>query len=264
MYCKQCKRNNPEENKFCEYCGAKLEPEAAGASKKFNKKLLLIIISVVVLVAAAVTTIGLVVHSRNTDDDISVKPSSSETPSGDTVYKKGSYDDYADDFIFPGSDERYLSENELADLNSEDTQQAINEIYARRGRIFKEEPYKSFFNGCKWYKPTYSAEEFKDKWFNEYEKKNIQLLSSHRDNVSVNIDSENAAIQYALDYCKENYNDIDIPIDGAMCEGKSGSNYLIRGYSDMGTYITTVFTWTITPDGDIYETDGGNLEYKHP
>ena len=49
-----------------------------------------------------------------------------------------------------------------------------------------------------------------------------------------------------------------------MCEGKSGSNYLIRGYSDMGTYITTVFTWTITPDGDIYETDGGNLEYKHP
>ena len=40
MYCKQCKRNNPEENKFCEYCGAKLEPEAAGASKKFNKKVL--------------------------------------------------------------------------------------------------------------------------------------------------------------------------------------------------------------------------------
>ena len=159
-----------------------------------------------------VVFLGLVVHSRNTDDDISVKQSSSETPSGDTVYKKGSYDDYADDFIFPGSDERYLSENELADLNSEDTQQAINEIYARRGRIFKEEPYKSFFNGCKWYKPTYSAEEFKDKWFNEYEKKNIQLLSSHRDNVSVNIDSENAAIQYALDYCKENYNDIDIPI----------------------------------------------------
>ncbi len=76
----------------------------------------------------------------------------------------------------------------------------------------------------------------------------------------MNIDSENAAIQYALDYCRKNYN----AVDGAMCDGKSGSNYLIRGYNDMGTHITTMFTWTITPDGDIYETDGGNLEYKHP
>ena len=264
MYCKQCKRNNPEGNKFCEYCGAKLEPEAASTSKKFNKKLLLIIIGAVVLVAAAVTTIALVVHPGDTEDDVSLEQSSSETPSDDTAYKKGSYDDYADDFIFPGSDEDYLSESDVEDLDKADTQQAINEIYARHGRIFKEEPYKSFFNACKWYKPTYPADEFKDEWFNEYETKNIQLLSSHRDDLSFRIKSEDEAVQYTLDYCKENYNDVDIPLDGAMCDGKSGSNYLIRGYSDMGTHITTVFTWTITPNGDIYETDGGNLEYKHP
>lgn len=260
MYCKQCKRENPAGNKFCEYCGAKLEPEAAGAPKKFNKKLLLIIIAAVVLMAAAVTTIALVVHSRGADDDIFMEQSSSGTHSGDTAYKKGCYDDYADDFIFPGSDEEYLSESDVEDLDQADTQQAINEIYARHGRIFQKDPYKSYFAACEWFKPTYTADEFKDEWFNEYETKNIQLLSSHRDDLSVNIDSENAAIQYALDYCRKNYN----AVDGAMCDGKSGSNYLIRGYNDMGTHITTMFTWTITPDGDIYETDGGNLEYKHP
>ena len=31
------------------------------------------------------------------------------------------------------------------------------------------------------------------------------------------------------------------------------SSDVIRGYNDMGTHITTMFTWTITPDGDIYE-----------
>lgn len=89
--------------------------------------------------------------------------------------------------------------------------------------------------------------------------KNIQLLSSHRDDLSVNIDSENAAIQYALDYQKKNYR----AVDGAMCDGKTDRGYTVRGYDDMGTHITTVFTWTIAPNGDIYDDFNGTWEYRH-
>ena len=96
------------------------------------------------------------------------------------------YRDYEEDFIFPTSSMSYLSDSEIDQLSQEDIQQAINEIYARHGRIFKDEPYNSYFRSCEWYVPLYEDDEFDDSCFNDYEKTNIQRLASYRDSGTEN------------------------------------------------------------------------------
>ena len=88
--------------------------------------------------------------------------------------------DYEDDFYLPESSERFYSDDEIKSLDLDETQWAINEIYARHGRIFRDEPYGSFFANCEWFEPLYSADEFDDSVFNKFEKHNINLLASHR------------------------------------------------------------------------------------
>lgn len=99
---------------------------------------------------------------------------------GGEVYEPGSYDGYEDDFILPGSDERFVDNWEVDELSLDETQTAINEIYARHGRDFKGEPEHSYFYSFEWYTPYYSGDEFDDDWFNEYEKANLDLLIEHR------------------------------------------------------------------------------------
>ncbi len=98
----------------------------------------------------------------------------------DAAYESGAYDGYEYDFVLPGSDERYVDSEEVENLDPEETQTAINEIYARHGRIFRDEPYSSRFNSCEWYNPMYSADEFNDDWLNGFEHENIELLAEHR------------------------------------------------------------------------------------
>ena len=222
-----------------------------------NPKVILVIVIILGLVISAVFIIKNNVNTPDYTGEEYYWDDDTEEYSND--YDSGRFAGYENDFIFSDSDKTYLTESDVKYLSGEDTQQAINEIYARHGRIFKEEPYKSYFSACEWYEPTYTAEEFKDDVFNDYEKKNIQLLATHRDQVSVKITSEDAAIKYALDYCTKQHG----AVDGAMCDGETARGYWIRGYNDMGTHITTMFNWEITTDGDIYEEDG-TLVYEHP
>lgn len=54
---------------------------------------------------------------------------------------------------------------------------ALNEIYARRGRIFTTPSLSEYFNSQSWYTPKYSAAEFdRNVVFNDYEQKNLQLM----------------------------------------------------------------------------------------
>lgn len=55
---------------------------------------------------------------------------------------------------------------------------AKNEIYARHGYIFKNEDLYNYFMGCVWYNPTCKAEDFDDSVLNEYEKANLEILTS--------------------------------------------------------------------------------------
>lgn len=84
-------------------------------------------------------------------------------------------------FIFPNSDSSYLSNAQVSTLSDNDLQLAINEIYARRGRIFKDASLNAYFNSQSWYEGKYTAEEFeKNVKFNTYEQKNLQLLINER------------------------------------------------------------------------------------
>ena len=83
------------------------------------------------------------------------------------------------DYILADSNSRYYSEEELSGLTDREVLFALNEIYARKGRIFSGEEFKRYFESKSWYKGTIPAEEFdanQNERFNEYEKANIAVL----------------------------------------------------------------------------------------
>jgi hypothetical protein len=77
-------------------------------------------------------------------------------------------------FIMPGSDQRRLTESEIANLTLGELQLARNEIYARHGYIFKSEDLNSYFQQKSWYIPDTSF----DGSLSEIEKFNTELIQS--------------------------------------------------------------------------------------
>lgn len=53
---------------------------------------------------------------------------------------------------------------------------AKNEIYARRGYIFKNVDLYNYFMGCVWYNQTCKPEDFEVSVFNEFEEANLKIL----------------------------------------------------------------------------------------
>lgn len=84
---------------------------------------------------------------------------------------------YKGDFIFYDSSYRLLNSSEITWLSSAQVQHAINEIYARYGRAFKNSQIRAYFQSTEWYieNPSYS-----DSYLNDIEKANITLLTKYR------------------------------------------------------------------------------------
>lgn len=83
------------------------------------------------------------------------------------------------DYIFPESNSRYLTDEELSEYSSKELELAKNEIYARYGRIFVTERISDYFNSKSWYQGTISPEEFdakQEQIFNDYEIANINKI----------------------------------------------------------------------------------------
>ena len=126
-----------------------------------------------------------------------------QSPEGDIIAEKGSVitldislgieeesteaiEDDSDDtpqvqtngnYIFSGSDSSYISAAEVNNLSREELNLALNEIYARRGRIFKDATLSAYFNSKSWYTPLYTADEFSQNvTLNKYEQANLQLI----------------------------------------------------------------------------------------
>lgn len=71
----------------------------------------------------------------------------------------------------------YLSQEEVSKMSREQLNLALNEIYARRGRIFTDPNLDAHFRAQSWYTPLYTADEFaQNVVFNDYEVKNINLI----------------------------------------------------------------------------------------
>ena len=89
------------------------------------------------------------------------------------------------DFIFPDSSTRYLSESEVrttlsgmsgSPISSSFAQDAVNEIYARHGYVFRTESIRSYYAAQPWYHadPSFGAGDL-----NPVEQYNISLFSSY-------------------------------------------------------------------------------------
>ncbi|RHV30271.1 YARHG domain-containing protein [Coprococcus sp. OM04-5BH] len=72
------------------------------------------------------------------------------------------------DYVIPYSSDRYLTNDDLEGLSSEELMYARNEIYA----YFEKKP---------WYTGTVKSEDFSSSVFNDYEYKNVTFLKKHQD-----------------------------------------------------------------------------------
>ena len=79
-------------------------------------------------------------------------------------------------YVIPGSDSRYLTETELADLSDRDLMLARNEIFARHGFIFSTDWLQGYFLTQSWYKGTATAAQFDADVFNAFERANVDLI----------------------------------------------------------------------------------------
>lgn len=95
----------------------------------------------------------------------------------------------AKEYVFPDSDKKYLSEDEIRSVDVNKMNIGKNEIYARRGYIFSDENLKTYFENTSWYKGTVTADQFKADVFNDFEKKNIELIQKVEDEVNGKNDS---------------------------------------------------------------------------
>lgn len=91
---------------------------------------------------------------------------------GDEPQKQDSEPEY----LLPQSSTEYLAGGDLLDMDPDDLRLARNEIFARHGRIFDAPDLKVYFESKTWYQPQISSEDFKDSVFNEYEKRNLDLI----------------------------------------------------------------------------------------
>lgn len=82
------------------------------------------------------------------------------------------------EFYFPNSNVEEIPEALLEGMSADSLRIARNEIYARHGRIFKNEILNSYFRNCSWYTPSVAAEAFDENVLNAVEKANVRKIES--------------------------------------------------------------------------------------
>jgi len=86
-------------------------------------------------------------------------------------------EEQSSEYIFPDSDTRKLTRDELEALSKNQLRLARNEVFARHGMIFGVEDLDSYFKSKSWYQPSVAASEFYDKVeMNMIEEANVSLI----------------------------------------------------------------------------------------
>ena len=92
---------------------------------------------------------------------------------------------YDVDYIFPESNVRFLTNEEISSVDNNVKQMAINEIYARHGRLFNTQEIQDYFNSKQWYAGNVAPDAFNESVLNEYELANIKTLANAMGNAAV-------------------------------------------------------------------------------
>lgn len=80
------------------------------------------------------------------------------------------------EYILDDSSTSYLIPDDLAGMNADEIQMAINEIYARHHRKFVTKDIQNYFDSTSWYEGTVEADRFNESSLNQYEVRNIALM----------------------------------------------------------------------------------------
>lgn len=113
------------------------------------------------------------------------------------------------EYIFPDSDKKYLSEDEVRSVDASQLSLGRNEIFARHGYIFEDDSINQYFAGKSWYQGTVPADQFDmDSVFNDFEKKNVELIKKVEN--EVNGSSSTKFLGRRGDYICQNPDDPDI------------------------------------------------------
>lgn len=108
----------------------------------------------------------------------------SEKPTESELQKDDSRSVFGGGYIFPDSSSRYLTNSEIATtlrqqsgrpVSDSFAQDAINEIYARNGYVFRSPAIRAYYEAQPWYRPDPGF----DGSFNSIELYNIGLLSGY-------------------------------------------------------------------------------------
>lgn len=96
----------------------------------------------------------------------------------ENTFDKSSFDSpvQTSEYILENSSTSYLITDDLAGMNADEIQMAINEIYARHHRKFVTKSIQKYFNSKSWYKGTVDASKFNESSLNQYEVRNIALM----------------------------------------------------------------------------------------
>ncbi|MCH5300845.1 MAG: YARHG domain-containing protein [Ruminococcus sp.] len=100
----------------------------------------------------------------------------STNPSDNTDPSSGDGTVNSSDYIIPESSSRYLTYDDIKNLDEDQLELARNEIFARHGRKFNSDKLQRYFYSKPWYRGTIEPEEFDEGLLNEYEIANITYI----------------------------------------------------------------------------------------
>ena len=96
---------------------------------------------------------------------------------GDSTADNGQ--SWESEYMLPYSDVAYVYEADLIDFTAWGCKIARNEIYARYGRLFKDQELQDYFNSRSWYYGYISPNDFDESILNEIEKANVRTITAY-------------------------------------------------------------------------------------
>lgn len=198
MKCSNCGREIKKEERFCPYCGSENKK-----TKKKNKWLTgvmgLIVVCIILGIAAGAMNSNKKEDAKKDTASNTEKATEKQTTAASTKTAASTEtastkqtknntqdaDDQQDEtenseYILPESDTRYVEQDEIDQLTKNEVRLAINEIYARHGRIFENSELREYFESKDWYDGTIEPEDFDEDVLNQYEKANVKLLADNK------------------------------------------------------------------------------------
>ena len=191
--------------------------------------------------------------------DVGDTENQEETDQSETEQNPSAEESTGSEFVFPDSDKRYLTEEEVRSVDVELLSVGRNEIFARHGYIFKTENLQEYFESTSWYEGTVPGDQFNsEKEFNNYEKKNVELIKK--------VENESDVELWEGDYYKTDFDSDRDAVAWIYYEGSDGvemtvgtepesNSMTLHGYRESdGTMVLTdeyeSVTVTLTPDGE--------------